>query len=146
MLAMVLAGGNSERASEVCGVPASTLREWRRERAEEYEHVRREMAPRLEALAVAELQAFVLQAAQTKLLALEKTHAALEGDLIPAKDLPAALKNIATAEAIGIDKGLVLSGRPTQVIEHQSGAYYLAKLAKLGAVVDGSATELTPGS
>jgi hypothetical protein len=110
----------------------------------EFERVRRELAPRLEALAVAELQAFVLQASETKLLALQKTHEALEGDAIPAKDLPAALKNIATAEAIGIDKALVLSGRPTSVVEHRSGAELVARLARLGAVVDATATELPP--
>lgn len=141
LLAIALAGGNAARASEACGVPERTLRTWRVEHAVEFERVRRELAPRLEALAVAELQAFVLQAAQTKLLALEKTHAALEADAIPAKDLPAALKNIATAEAIGVDKAMVLSGRPTQVIEHRSGAELVARLARLGAVVDATAVE-----
>jgi hypothetical protein len=144
LTALALCGGNSVHASNLCGVPDSTLRQWRKEKATEYERVRRELAPRLEQIAVQELQAFVVQASQTKLLALAKTHKALEDDLIPARDLGSLLRNIATAEAIACDKILALQGRPTQIVEHRSPDAILKRLAAIGAVVDGSAVEIAP--
>lgn len=76
-------------------------------------------------------------------LAAEKLAIALENDQIPAKDLPSALQRLTTAKAINIDKILVMSGRPTQVVEHRSAAELVRRLARLGAVIDGSAEEVT---
>jgi hypothetical protein len=146
LAALALCGGNSLRAAEMTGIADRKLRAWRHRYADDYERIRRDLAPRLEACAIDELQAFVVQAAATKLLALQKTHEALESDAIPARDLPAALRNITTAEAISVDKILALSGRPTSVVEHRSAAELVSRLARLGAVVDGTASEITSTS
>lgn len=141
-VALALCGDNSVRASEQCGVPDATLRRWRREHRHEYDRVRRELAPRLESIVVAEQYAFIIEAGHAKRLALAKTMDALENDQIPARDLPGALRNITTAEAISIDKVLALSGRPTSIVEHRSAAELVRKLAAMGAVVDGTAAEI----
>jgi transposase-like protein len=142
LTALALTGGHPLRASEMCDVSSRTLYRWRIEKREEYERIRRDLAPQLEAISISELQAFVVQAAAAKMLALQKTTEALEADAIPARDLPAALRNITTAEAISVDKILALSGRPTSVVEHRSAGELVKRLAALGAVVDGTATEL----
>lgn len=141
-LALALAGDNTARASETCGINERTLRYWRQKYREEYDRIRRDLAPRLEQVVVAEQYAFVLEAGRAKRLALQKTMEALEADAIPARDLPGALKSITTAEAISVDKILALSGRPTSVVEHRSANDIVRKLAALGAVTDATAVEL----
>lgn len=146
LLALALAGGNARRASELCGVPESTLKRWRVQDAAEYERARIEVAPKLEAVILSDMREFVLEASRVKAVALQKTLEALEADEIPKRDLPGALRNITTAEAISVDKIMVLSGRPTSVVEHRSLGQLVARLAAIGAVVDGSAEELPAGS
>lgn len=145
-LALALASGNVARASEACGVPETTLRRWLVKDAAEYERVRTEVAPKLEAVILNDLRGFVLEASRVKAVALQKTLEALEADAIPQRDLPGALRNITTAEAISVDKIMVLSGRPTSVVEHRSLGQLVARLAAIGAVVDGSAEELPAGT
>lgn len=146
LLALALAGGNSVRAAEACGLGESTLRRWRVEKAAEYERIRTEVAPKLEAVILSDMREFVLEASRVKAVALRKTLEALEADEIPKRDLPGALRNITTAEAISVDKIMVLSGRPTSVVEHRSLGQLVARLAAIGAVVDGSAEELPAGT
>lgn len=141
-VALALAGGNSVKAAPLCGLGESTLRRWRREFAEEYERVRHELAPRLERVAVSEAYARVVELGELEALAIRKLQAAIEEDKIPARDLPSALRNITTSKAINVDKILALSGRPTSVVEHRSAGELVRRLAALGAVVDGSATEI----
>ncbi len=142
LAAVALAGGRCAHASELCGVPESTLYAWRHRHPAEYEAARAEVAPRIERLVIGELREFVVLASCVKRLALQRTMEALEAREIPARDLPRALQAITTAEAISIDKVLALSGRPSQIVHHRSGAALVQHLARLGAVVDGSAVEL----
>lgn len=141
-IGLALAGDNAQRAAEQLGMPASTLRDWRREHRPEYERVRKELAPKLEATVVAEMYAFVIEAGRVKRLALEATAQAIEDGEIRGKDLPSALKSISIAEAVAVDKILVLSGRPTSVVEHRSAQEIVAELARRGAIVDATAVEL----
>lgn len=141
-MALALSGDNAALASEQCGIPQSTLKRWRKEERAAYDAVRRDMAPRLEAVVIAEQYAFVLEAGRVKRLALAATEKAILEDQIPAKDLPRALQAITTSEAISTDKILALSGRPTSVVEHRSSAELMRRLASLGAIVDATATEI----
>lgn len=142
-IALALAGGNAERAAERCDASARSIRRWRDSHGEEYERVRRDLAPQIEATVLAECHATAVRLGEIERLAAEKLAIALENDQIPAKDLPSALQRLTTAKAINIDKILVMSGRPTQVVEHRSAAELVRRLARLGAVIDGSAEEVT---
>lgn len=140
-VALALAGDNSLRASEACGVPASTLREWRQDHRAEYDRVRAELVPQLERLVVSEAYARVIELGELEAKVAAALAIAIDEGKIPQRDLPGALRNITTSKAINVDKILALSGRPTQVIEHRSGAELVARLARLGAVVDATAVE-----
>lgn len=141
-LALALAGGNAARAAAGLDVGERSLQRWRRSHAEEYERVRRELAPQLEAVAVSEAYERVLELGRLEALVAAKLEAAVEAGEIPARDLPGALRNITTSKAINVDKILALSGRPTQVVEHRSATDIVRRLAALGAVTDASVVEL----
>lgn len=97
-------------------------------------------------MVLGELRGLVIDATETERLALHKLHAAIEGDRIPERELAAALRNITVSKAVNIDKLLSLSGRPTSIVEHRSPEQLVARLAAIGAVIDGSAEELPAGT
>lgn len=57
---------------------------------------------------------------------------------IPARDLPGAIRNVATAAAISTDKALLLRGRPTQIVERGDAMTLLRKLSASGLASDTS--------
>lgn len=144
-VALALAGDNAARASEACGIPQTTLKEWRQDHRHEYDRVRRELVPQLEQLVVNESYARVIELGELEARVAAALFKAIEAGEIPKRDLPGALRNITTSKAINVDKILALSGRPTSIVEHRSAQDLVRRLASLGAVVDGSAVELEPG-
>lgn len=140
-VALALAGDNVPKASVVCGVPERTLYRWRSEERVTYDRVRAELVPQLERLVVSEAYARVIELGELEAKVAAALAVAIDEGTIPQRDLPGALRNITTSKAINVDKILALSGRPTQVIEHRSGAELVARLARLGAVVDATAVE-----
>jgi hypothetical protein len=141
LLAVVMNGGVVRKAAEITGIPAATISKWvNNEFNQRYSELRAEKGPELEKLAVEGLLSFVHRAEAVKAVALDKTLAELEaGDT---KDPGATLRNIATAQGISVTKIMELSGRPTSVVVHRPPNELLARLASLGAIVDGSATEI----
>jgi hypothetical protein len=59
---------------------------------------------------------------------------------IPARDLPGAVRNVATRGGIHTDKGRTYRGEPTEYKRHVSVAQSLRELQRLGAI-DSTATE-----
>ncbi len=143
LMAVVMSGGVVRRGAELSGVPEATLSGWVNEEFNQrYSELRAEKGPELEKLAVEGLLSFVHRAEAVKAVALDKTLAELEAG--ETKDPGATLRNIATAQGISVTKIMELSGRPTSVVVHRPPNELLARLASLGAIVDGSATELPP--
>lgn len=136
-------GGNSARASELTGIPSSTLRVWRLyDHVERYAEIMKREAPRIEALAIAQSRELTL-----KYAALE--HAAVERvmDVLPemdGKDASNAMKNAAISRGVSIDKTLVLEGRPTSIQGHLTGDDSIKSLAQRfpWLVVEGTAHDV----
>lgn len=133
--------GSSNRAADECGIPAQTLREWRKTRAERLAELQAEHGPAIEQALVHAARSIALSAAAATSDAIEGAHQdILNGDV---KDKAAAARNLQTTGAIAIDKLLALTGRPTQITEHRSADDYLRKLESLG-IIEGTATEEPP--
>ena len=133
--ALAMAGGcRAEAVRAVEGVSLSTLQTYLKNHPEEYEEVRRNLAPQIEAAVVEEMRAFIVQAGRVKSKVLERIDRALDEDAIPERDLHNTLRNVAASQATSVDKTLSLSGRPSQITEHRSAAELLERLQKLGAL------------
>lgn len=144
LLAIVMQGGDTRAAAEIVGIPHETVRRWASDtHTARYAELRHEKGPELERLAVAGLLGFVHQAEKVKAVALQKTLEELESEK-GSKDPGATLRNVATAQGITVTKIMELSGRPTSIVMHRSPQELLSRLARMGAIVDGSATEIEP--
>lgn len=133
--ALSMAGGNqAEAVRAVEGLTKEALGRYVRRYPEEYEEVRRNLAPQIEAAVVEEMRAFIVQAGRVKSKVLERIDRALDEDKIPERDLHNTLRNVAASQATSVDKTLSLSGRPSQITEHRSAAELLERLQKLGAL------------
>lgn len=142
LLAVVMSGGVIKAGAELVGIPYDTVRDWMNLYAARYAELRRQHGPELERRAVDGLLAFVTAAEEVKHLALSETKTELErGDT---KDPGATLRNITTAQGISVTKIMELTGRPTANNTGRSAQELLAGLARLGAIVQGTAEELPP--
>lgn len=170
ILALVLNGGSISDTALEYGESPAAIREWRRRYPARYAELQQEYGPEIERRAVAELQAFITRAERAKGLALSRTVDLMEADArdeashqelvdsgalgddeikpptMRVRNTHAALKDIAIAQGISVQKVLELTNRPTQVIEHRSPAEAMAQLRALGAlVIDGTADVLPSG-
>ena len=145
LTALALASGNSKRAEAALAetglkVSAATLRGWKtRTYPKQYATVREEILPAIrEQLAEQHTElAGSLANLATKISArLEENY-----DKLEPRDLPGALRNVATSSAIHTDKASQLRQEPTSVIVHDHG-YAIAQLRRKGLVVDGTAVEI----
>lgn len=140
--------GNTRRAAKSLEgqrmkIPRSTLRYWKdtlhRDRflaiwKQELPRIQQRIAQRSEELADAE--------ADLEWDAIDRVREELRN--MSPKDAAGALRNIATARGISVDKARVSRGDPTQVVEHRrSPEEILRKLVAKGIVVlEGEAEEL----
>lgn len=147
-LAALVIAGSSTRAQEVTGIPAPTLRDWRRENPERYEQLRHDLEPQVAKKIAAEAEHLTQRV-------FEIEHRILDGftdqDLADMKptDRAAALRNLQTTAALGIDKlSSPLRERPSHVQHHHGLDDLMARMAKaLGYNhVDSTATELQQGA
>lgn len=144
LLALVVAGGSSHAAERATGIPRSTLESWAVAHRERIEVLRVERGPELERMAIEGFRAFVVRAEEVKAAALELTREKIADGSI--KDPAAALKSVAIAQAIGVQRMLELDGRPSGVKPAESAGELLGVLERLGilrAAVDGTAVELS---
>ena len=133
--ALSMAGGNqAEAVRAVEGLTKEALGRYVKRYPEEYEEVRRNLAPQIEAAVVEEMRAFIVQAGRVKSKVLDRIDRALDEDAIPERDLHNTLRNVAGSQGTAVEKTLSLSGRPSQVVEHRSATELLERLQKLGAL------------
>jgi transposase-like protein len=113
LTALILAG-SSIKASEVTGIPAPTLRDWKRDHHERYEQLQDELEPRIVKKIAAEAENIVLRLAHLQHRAIDKLEDNID-ELKPA-ELAAASRNLATTSALMIDKhSSPLRERPSHV-------------------------------
>ena len=151
LVALIAFGGHADRAAEHLlengfrKVSGATLRYWRDRHRPRFLELSEKHAPQLErhmiqnALATAELANQAENAAIEKALDQIKT-----GDV---KDASQMAKNFATVKGINVDKALILMGRPSTIVGHQSAEDLMKKLVELapGVVsIEGEAEELAP--
>jgi len=98
--ALAESGGNAEAASRATGIPANTLRTWKRARPDEFIELRREKRT--------VLIEDVWAAAQEALKELRGKFKTMKG------------QQLAVAFGILTDKALVLGGEPSQITETQT--------------------------
>ena len=137
LMALAACAGNSRRACAVLAergveVPDGTLRAWRRRSEQEYESLRQEIAPRLEAELVSLARETAIYAARVEWKAIEKAEARIDGgqDYDPAKTAVAMSRIKATA----IDRLFTLTGRPATIVEHRRAEELVRSLASLGVI------------
>jgi hypothetical protein len=112
--ALALEGGNSRAAARYVkehfgiSVHHGTIGRWRRQHEDRYQELRAEALPRL----AAEAAEIHRQAAQENIEAEQKARRAAIRKVkdIPARDLPGAVRNFATAAGIHADKAARLNG------------------------------------
>lgn len=147
LMALVAAAGSPKRAHELLKgqgieIPAETLRSWRNKRSEEYDSLREEWAPKLEAEMVREYRETAIYAAQVERKAIEAAEKRLdEGkDVNPHQTAVAMAKSRATAT----DKLQLLLGRPQHITEHRTVEELTRSLVGLGVVEVVSEAEVVP--
>lgn len=141
LLHLAQCGGNSNKASELCGVPARTLRRWREEMPERYDDLRTTFARKIEEGLIKEHRENALLSAQLQraatMQALEQAEA---GEL---KDPARTAREASIASGVSIDKLLVLDGRPNEIRQHADAGQALIELGrKLGFAIESTATEI----
>jgi len=146
LVALARFNGNAERASQECGVPARTLRDWKD--SSEYEDTRQRFQDTVEL-------EFVKQAREITLLEMEVERKAAERALWVLENEPHRLRGtdaasmatqMAKAKGFNIDKVLTLTGRPKEIVQHDFSKIVEALVAKrvlapLPQVVEGTAIE-----
>jgi hypothetical protein len=149
LVEMVLAGGNyrkaaSQLAARGFDMPPDTLWAWKRStHRERYLETRARLLPRIQEQIAEEAEDLAHDYAEVErstLLAF-----ASKADTLEAKDAAGAVRNLATAKAINIDKAQLLRGQPTQIVERRSGEEILEQLrrrVRREAAVDSSAEEI----
>lgn len=146
LLALVMSGGSSHAAAQTTGLPQQTLHSWLSMHRERLEVLRVERGPQLERMAIEGFRAFVVRAEAVKTAALELTMEQIQSGKV--KDPAAALKSVAIAQAIGVQRMLELDGRPSGVKPERSAGELLGVLERMGILrtVEGTAVELEPTS
>jgi len=171
-LAVLASTGSSFEASELTGIPDSTLRDWKIQHAERYAEIQEREAPRLEAIAARQAREIIIRAGETEHSLLDILQARIREDDAPEPqrndfpnetlyllayerwvkrgntkelaELAGTLQRVTTSKGINGTKLLELTGRPTSIVEHREGTDILKALgAKVpGLVIDSTAEEL----
>ena len=132
--------GDSNKASQVCGIPPSTLRQWRLTYAERYEQIRKTRAAEIDRRLTDEYAEIALEATEVVRAGLAKTREQIEDGSI--KDASTAARNAGVIIGIATEKRMLMQGKPTSITEHRNGEDVLRSLAAMG-IVDGTAEEVT---
>jgi transposase-like protein len=173
LIVLAYHGGNSLRAADECGIPASTLRQWRNElhRDRYLELVERE-APKIEALAAQQAREAMIRAGQTEARVYDLIDERIDdaqraepeaddftsealyeaaykawldrGNTKTLSELAGTAQRIATAKGINGTKVLELTGRPTTIIGYEDPIEAGKRLmSKYGIAVESTAEDIT---
>ena len=134
---MVACGGSAKHASELLTeagleVGAATLRSWKRYLREDYDRLREELAPQLEAEMVRVMRETAMRAAEVERKAIDLAERRLDGgqDYDPARTAVSMSRIKATAT----DRLLTLTGRPQSIVEHRRAEEILRSLHAKGVI------------
>lgn len=123
LTAMAICSGHRERAhkllkAEGITVPATTLSDWtKRSRQDQYERIRQEIAPKIQAQMADTQQALAQDAAELEAKALIMLHQQMDSGALEAKDAANIYKNAGIIGAVHVDKAQLLNERPTQIVQ-----------------------------
>jgi transposase-like protein len=140
LLALIVTGSVKE-ASEQTGINTSTLSLWRRQQhADRYAELAEEHAPAARRKIAAELDSLVQAKIEMSWRLIER----FDPSKIYERDIPKALAELSRSKATDIDKGLLLRGQPTAIVQKQDATELLEAIARTapGAIVEGSAEEI----
>jgi hypothetical protein len=139
--------GSSRKAAKLlkeAGGPRiseATLRGWLTIHKSQYDRIRAEAAPTLQAMRAEKFEAAAdLKHEAAILIASRLVKAAERGEIPPAR-LASSLKDLSISTGIDIDKSLLLKGQPTTISERRSPEELLRRLRQLG-VIEGDAEEM----
>jgi hypothetical protein len=149
LMAMALENGSTQRAVErleglgdLERIPStSTLKNWRDQMfPEQYAEVKVKVREYVaESVAERHMRA-ADDAMEVENLMRDKAKA--EYEQMDARDLPGAVRNMATVGAIHTDKATILRGQPTAIVEHRSVEEIERELKAHGVeIIDGTAEE-----
>ena len=142
---LALCGGNWRRAGERLreqgfDIPPKTLESWKRQtHTQRYEETRARLLPRIQEKIAAEAEDLAIAYAETERQALE----AFDLSSLSPKDAAGAIRNLATAKAINVDKAQLMRGNPTQIVEKRDAGEILSKLKSRIGSVDVESEEIT---
>ena len=123
---------------------ASALKAWRYgEHRERYHRIAKRVQGEVADVIAAELETLIAREHELAHDLIDRLADNLH--LIPAKDLPGALRNVETSKAINVDKWAAIRGRPMVHVQHHSADQILERLARIDPtlVVDSDAEEIT---
>lgn len=129
-LAALVIAGSSPRASEVTGIPASTLKTWRHAHAERYEQLRHELEPQIARTIAAEAEAIAQKLSEREHQLADALTPEAISQLKPA-EVAATLRNVTTSKALQVDKiSSPLRERPSHVQQNTSIDELTRRMAK----------------
>jgi len=123
-------------------VPARTISRWRREKADLYFELQARVRDNIWGEIGDRWRRVAEEAADATLTMVERAH---QADDPKEADLYArTARNLATAGGISNDKGRVIDGQPitAPVVPERDEAEIIAKLKRLGVVIEGEAKEV----
>lgn len=148
LLELALSNGNQNMASRRTGISQATIRGWAKKWPERYEEIKANLAPILEALAVEQSRRNMLRAAEVNGDLLEKASEATEvGNTDDVVKYMKAFQSGSIGQGIQTEKTLLLSGRPTEILEKRDTQQILKDLGDIAPgllTVEGSAIDVTP--
>jgi hypothetical protein len=137
---------NYSRTEEIAGVDATTVVKWTKPGSRHYERYTQlleQYGPEIEAQAINDARGLLITYAEKERQALD----ALDLSSLDQRDIPGAIRNLATAKAINADKVIPLDGREHAAQAQRTHDAILEALAKnaphlFAKPVDAEATEV----
>jgi hypothetical protein len=132
LVALALWHGNARQASRTLAeqnieIPASTLQEWKRSKADQLAELERTVVPQVRAQLAKQYEVVAMRSAEIAVDGLDRLADELHD--VPIKDLGKTIQGITTAGAISVDKASLLRGLPTEIHETRSADDILKGLA-----------------
>jgi hypothetical protein len=124
-------------------VSVAALETIKRNKGDEIEKVRRELAPKLEGTLVSDLGDEARRATAIIELALQRTEERLRTNVV--SDPSRVARDISQLRTQAIDKKLALEGRPTSITETRSHEEVLRSLEAMGVVKQVEVKQVTEG-
>lgn len=144
-LSALVIAGSSTRASEVTGIPATTLKTWKQKHADRYEQLRHELEPQIARTIAAEAEAIAQKLSEREHQLADALTPEAISQLKPS-EIAATLRNVTTSKALQVDKiSSPLRERPSHVQHTSSPDEIVTRLAKaLGFDATSTAIEEPP--